>query len=85
MQQHLTGSKLMAVLPNSDLISRLIERMEYVAERRKRKRMNGNGNGAMSRQEDEPEDPYTKLARKARNLRDLLHVSPRPCERKLVE
>lgn len=56
-----------------DFISQLIKRMEYAAERRKRKT---NAGVAAGGQEDEPEDPYVKMARKARNLKDLLHVRP---------
>ena len=46
--------------------------MEYAAEKRKRRT---RGEVQVGGQDDEPEDPYTKMARKARNLKDILQVS----------
>jgi hypothetical protein len=46
--------------------------MEYAAGKRKRRT---RGEMQVDGQDDEPEDPYTKMARKARNLKDILHVS----------
>jgi hypothetical protein len=60
---------------DADFISQLIKRMEHAAEKRKRKTREEM---QVSGQEDEPEDPYTKMARKARNLKDILHVGLTP-------
>jgi hypothetical protein len=49
--------------------------MEYAAEKRKRRT---RGEMQVDGQGDEPEDPYTKMARKARNLKDILQVSSTP-------
>ncbi|KAK3906352.1 protein priB [Staphylotrichum tortipilum] len=64
-----------------EFMSQLIEHMQNTAQRRKKKSNTTNTGGASSThesigQKDEAEDPYTKLARKARIVKDRLLLSP---------
>lgn len=58
-------------------MSQLMNRMEYMAKKRNRARGGQRvGSGLPgSGQLDDYEDPYERLARKIRNVMDLLHVS----------
>jgi hypothetical protein len=60
----------------SDHMSQLMNRMEHMAAKRKRGRgSQGVGSGVPGGQLEDYEDPYERLARKIRNVMDLLRVS----------
>lgn len=64
-----------------EFMSQLIGHMEHTAQRRKKKTNTtnpagpGSAHGSSMGREDEAEDPYTKLARKVRIVKDRLFVS----------
>lgn len=73
-----------------DFVARLIKDMEYNAERRKRRKrcVAGGGGGSPGKENDghigsvsvgeqgerEPEDPFSKVARKIRSVKDQILV-----------
>ncbi|KAK4106558.1 hypothetical protein N658DRAFT_415141 [Parathielavia hyrcaniae] len=69
-------------LPFNDFMTQLIHRMEHTVERRKRKPKSSKQGGETSPsevpagwQEDELDDPYLKLTRKLRNVRDSFNLN----------
>ncbi|KAL2188749.1 hypothetical protein L209DRAFT_680633 [Thermothelomyces heterothallicus CBS 203.75] len=59
-----------------EFMARLLKRMEHAAENRKSETKGGlaNGQPEHGQGDGESEDPFAKLARKVRNVRDLLRV-----------